>query len=259
LVTTTSVGRHNAKGSSSASRTASHEPTSVTRRAASSPCSSAVCSTQAGSPRSTTRRHPSAGCSALASHGTGCCAETGGRSINWKAMSSKHSMPGWGDWVVNGYGSTSACEPVSRACRADFPEFGGPSSATWPAPSRRTTVGGPVLAPPLPGRGELLGEVLDAGLDVAPEMLGAPVLGDRAEHLPRPAEPVLEGAGLAELGLRGLVLGREIGRHLPHHGRPSETSRSGDARAGTTGGADHQLSARERRRAAAVTPRPGGG
>ena len=56
-----------------------------------------------------------------------------------------------GTTIVNGYGPTSAWEPVRRACRADFPEFGGPSSATWPAPSRRTTRGGPVLAPPFLG------------------------------------------------------------------------------------------------------------
>jgi hypothetical protein len=118
----------------------------------------------------------------------------------------------------------------------------------WPCP-------GTALA----GRGELLGEVLDAAPDVASEMLGALVLGNGAEHFPQPAEPVLGSAGLAELGLGGLVLGRDIGRHLHHQGRPCETRPNGDEQARTTGGADHQMSAGRPCRVAAVTPRLGGG
>jgi thiamine pyrophosphate-dependent acetolactate synthase large subunit-like protein len=29
-------------------------------------------------------------------------------------------MPGSGNWVVNGYGATWTCEPVRRACSADW-------------------------------------------------------------------------------------------------------------------------------------------
>ena len=35
-------------------------------------------------------------------------------------------MPGCGYWVVNGYASEGAWLPVSRACSADLPLFGGP-------------------------------------------------------------------------------------------------------------------------------------
>src|SRR5262245_14336640 len=66
-------------------------------------------------------------------------------------MSRWGSIPGWADWVVNGNGPTAACDPVSRSCSADFPEFGGPSNATCPAPSGWTTWAGPVRAPPLRG------------------------------------------------------------------------------------------------------------
>ena len=41
-------------------------------------------------------------------------------------MSSKGIMPGWGNWVVNGNGPTSAWEPVRRAWSDDFPLLGGP-------------------------------------------------------------------------------------------------------------------------------------
>ena len=50
-------------------------------------------------------------------------------------MSSKWSMPGAGNRVVNGYGATCACEPVSRRCSSDLPAFGGPSSNGFSMPS----------------------------------------------------------------------------------------------------------------------------
>ena len=43
-------------------------------------------------------------------------------------MFSRGIMPGSGYWIVKGSGA--AAEPVSRACRGDLPEFGGPISAT---------------------------------------------------------------------------------------------------------------------------------
>jgi hypothetical protein len=95
------------------------------------------------------RRASQGRCQDGASQRTGCCVETGGRLISWNAMSSKQSMPGCENWVVNGYGSASACEPVSRPCSADFSAFEGPSSATWPAPSGRTTVGWPTRCSPM--------------------------------------------------------------------------------------------------------------
>ena len=57
-------------------------------------------------------------------------------------------MPGSGNWVVNGYGATWACEPVRRACSADFPVLGGPISASCAAPWGLMTSGGPLRAAP---------------------------------------------------------------------------------------------------------------
>src|SRR5437763_3147471 len=64
-------------------------------------------------------------------------------------MSSNGSMPGTGDWVVNGDGPASLREPVSTACNVDLPEFGGPTRQTCAAPSRRSALAW--LRPPLRG------------------------------------------------------------------------------------------------------------
>src|SRR5207248_6525971 len=45
-------------------------------------------------------------------------------------------MPAVGWWVVNGYGATSGVARVSRVSSRLLPEFGGPTSATCPAPWR---------------------------------------------------------------------------------------------------------------------------
>jgi hypothetical protein len=64
-----------------------------------------------------------------------------------------------------------------------------------------------------PGTFEFLGQVLDAGLDVRLEVLGPFVLGDGAQHLPQPIEPLARVARLAEGRSSSLVLGREIRGH----------------------------------------------
>jgi hypothetical protein len=76
-------------------------------------------------------------------------------------------------------------------------------------------VGGPTTAVPatLPAVFELLAEFLDARLDVRLQVLGALVLGDRAQHLAQPLEPLARLARGAEAGLGGLVFGREVGGH----------------------------------------------
>ena len=67
--------------------------------------------------------------------------------------------------------------------------------------------------PTLLGPLEFFGQLLDAPFDVALEMVRSLVFGDHAEHLPQPLEALLRLARLAECGLRGLVLGREVGGH----------------------------------------------
>src|SRR5438552_14851002 len=60
---------------------------------------------------------------------------------------------------------------------------------------------------------ELLGEILDARLDVGLQVFGALVLGNRAQHVAQPFETLARLTRLAKGGLRGLVLGAEVGRH----------------------------------------------
>ncbi len=60
---------------------------------------------------------------------------------------------------------------------------------------------------------ELLGELLDAGLDVRLQVLGALVLGNRAQHLPQAAQALRGVTGSAESRLGTLVLGTQVGRH----------------------------------------------
>ena len=100
------------------------------------------------------------------------------------------------------------------ACSADLPVLGGPIRATWAAPSGRMTVGGPPLRPGLLGGGELLGQVLDAGLDVGPQVLGPLVLGDGAQHLLETVEAFAWIGGVPVGGLGGLVLGGQVCRHV---------------------------------------------
>ncbi len=45
-------------------------------------------------------------------------------------MSSYGSIPGIGHWVAKGCSPTGEWEWVRATCSADFPELGGPSSAT---------------------------------------------------------------------------------------------------------------------------------
>ena len=71
---------------------------------------------------------------------------------------------------------------------------------------------------------ELFGEFLDATLDVALEMVGPLVLGDHAQHLPQRLQALPGVARLAEGGLGGLVLGREVGGH----GGVGDALRTGD-------------------------------
>ena len=60
---------------------------------------------------------------------------------------------------------------------------------------------------------QFLGELLDAALDVGLEMIGPLVLGDRAQHLVQPVEPLARIARFPERGLRRLVLGAQVCRH----------------------------------------------
>jgi hypothetical protein len=80
--------------------------------------------------------------------------------------------------------------------------------ALGPDHQRRT---GPCPAPlgPL----ELFGQLPDAPLDVALEMVRPLVLRDYAEHLSQTLQALSRIARLTERAFRGLVLGREVGRH----------------------------------------------
>src|SRR5215467_6381837 len=62
---------------------------------------------------------------------------------------------------------------------------------------------------------QLLGQLLDAALDVALEMVRSLVLGDDAEHLPQRFQALSGVARLAERGLCRSVLRREVGGHGP--------------------------------------------
>src|SRR5205823_13924731 len=60
---------------------------------------------------------------------------------------------------------------------------------------------------------ELVGEILDARLDVGLQAFGALVLGNRAQHLAQPLETLARITRFAKGSLRGLVLGAEGGGH----------------------------------------------
>src|SRR5438046_2744675 len=60
---------------------------------------------------------------------------------------------------------------------------------------------------------ELVGEILDARLDVGLQVFGALVLGNRAQHLAQPFETLARLTRFAKGGLGGLVLGAEVGGH----------------------------------------------
>jgi len=59
----------------------------------------------------------------------------------------------------------------------------------------------------------LCDELLDAPLDIALEVVSSLVLRNDAKHLPQVLEALMRVARLAECGLRGLALGREVSRH----------------------------------------------
>jgi len=67
--------------------------------------------------------------------------------------------------------------------------------------------------PTLLGALEFFGQLLDAPFDVTLEMVRSLVFGDHTEHLPQPLQALLRVARLAELSLRSLVLGGEVGGH----------------------------------------------
>jgi len=60
---------------------------------------------------------------------------------------------------------------------------------------------------------ELFGELLDATLDVALEMVGPLVLREHAQHLPQRLQALPGIACLAQSGLGRPVLRREVGGH----------------------------------------------
>src|SRR5947208_17565 len=72
---------------------------------------------------------------------------------------------------------------------------------------------------------ELLGEILDARLDVGLQAFGALVLGNRAQHLAQPFETLARLSRLAKGSLRGFVLGAEVGGHCKKP--PNRAIRSG--------------------------------
>jgi hypothetical protein len=88
---------------------------------------------------------------------------------------------------------------------------------------QRGSAARPTLARP----GDVLRQLLDPRLEVGLDVLGALVLGDRAQHLAQAFEPFLRLTRLA-IGLLGrLVLRREVGRHGPCYCAP--TSEAADA------------------------------
>jgi hypothetical protein len=60
---------------------------------------------------------------------------------------------------------------------------------------------------------ELLGEFLDAPLDVRLQMVGALVLRDDAQHLAQPLQALIRVACLAERGFHCPIFGRQVGGH----------------------------------------------
>ena len=95
-----------------------------------------------------------------------------------------------------------------RLARVRRPEQRELRRALGPDHERR-----PAARPAPLGPLELLGPLLDPPLDVALEVVGPLVLGDHAQHLPEALEPLARVARLAERGLRGPVLGRQVGGH----------------------------------------------
>jgi hypothetical protein len=87
-------------------------------------------------------------------------------------------------------------------------------------------------SPALLGPLQLFGQLLDAPLDVALEMVRPLVLGDHAEHLSQPLQALPRVARLAEGSLRGPVLGREVGWH---DGVGAEFSRFASLSSGSAG------------------------
>ena len=69
------------------------------------------------------------------------------------------------------------------------------------------------VAAAAPHRVDLVGELLDACLDVGLQPLGALVFGDRAQHFAQAIETLARLARLAVGGLGGLVFRAEVGGH----------------------------------------------
>lgn len=149
--------------------------------------------------------------------------------VDLPAISPEHSVPWLASTLQTGYGAACAPEPVSRACSDDLPASGGPINAICAAPSGRITSAGPPRVPPFLGRSSSSDSSLMRRLM---EMIRPLVFGHHAEDLPQPLEALPRVARLAECGLCGLVLGRDVGGHK---GVGSETGDLAVASSGSAG------------------------
>src|SRR5215510_13961056 len=104
------------------------------------------------------------------------------------------------------------------------PEEGNLRRALGLKHERWPTAGAALLGPL-----EFLGELFDATLDVALEMISPLVLRNDAKHLPQMLKAFARVARLTKRSLRGLVIGREVSRHDSLGAEASALRHSGPA------------------------------
>jgi len=134
-------------------------------------------------------------------------AEMGGRSMSWNWIPPVREHAGQGYLSGVGILADLGLGAGELDVQARLAGVGWRDERYLRRPLRLEAVHRPGARRSLARPGQLVGQLLDAGLDIGLQMLGPLVLGDLLEHHLQPAEPLLGLAGLAEFGLGSFVLG----------------------------------------------------